>query len=352
MQTILADRRRSVLYIAAWIPIAALLVGIVVRGGAMSVGEASLIVVPMCLLYAFICQASWYLCNAVPLRNADIVRLCLTHATAASVSAAAWIGFGWLWAWAFDSAQYFENIQQHYISQIPVLFFSGLLLFLLAVVLNYLLVTFETSQRAEKTALELDVLAREAELKALRAQIDPHFLFNSLNSISALVTADPAAARQMCVLLAEFLRGSLKLEGARTIALSEEFRLAECYLDIERVRLGARLQVEREVDRECEGCRVPPFIIQPLVENAITHGVAPMLQGGLVRLQARRNGAGLRIVVENPYEPENAAKTGTGTGLRNVRARLMTLYDGDARMDVAKDGGRFHVELQLPCEQG
>jgi sensor histidine kinase YesM len=348
----LLDGRRSVLYIASWIPIAALLFGIVVRAGGMSLTDAAVIVLPMCFVYAFICQASWYLCNAVPIRNTNLLRLCATHLTAAGTSAVVWIGIGWLWAWALDSAQYVDGIQQRYISQIPILFFSGLLLFVLAVVLNYLLITFETSERVEKTALELEVLAREAELRALRAQIDPHFLFNCLNSINALVTADPEGARRMCVLLAEFLRGSLRLGAAQTIALSEEFRIAETYLDIERVRLGSRLRVEREVERECEECMVPPLIIQPLVENAIKHGVAPMLEGGLVRLQAQRNGAGVRIVVENPFEAENASKTGAGVGLRNVRMRLRNLYDGDARMDVAKSDGRFHVELQLPCHQG
>src|SRR4029434_5547523 len=129
----------------------------------------------------------------------------------------------------------------------PMLFIFGVVLFVIAVAFNYLLITFEVSRKAESRALELQVLAREAELKALRDQIDPHFLFNSLNSINALIMTDPAAARKMCVLLADFLRGSLKLGGEERITLLEEMRLAECYLDIERVRFGARLQVERHI---------------------------------------------------------------------------------------------------------
>src|SRR5207244_13543154 len=181
-----------------------------------------------------------------------------------------------------------DGIVDRYLVQLPILFLSGVLLFLLAIVFNYLLITFEASQRAENKALELQVLAREAELKALRAQIDPHFLFNSLNSINALVMTDPAAARRMCVLLADFLRGSLKLGSEKQIPLAEEIRLTECYLDIERVRLGSRLRVEREIEPQCEGCLVPPLIMQPLVENAIVHGVAPSLDGGVVRVQVQR----------------------------------------------------------------
>ena len=174
------------------------------------------------------------------------------------------------------------------------------------------------------------MLAREAELKALRAQVDPHFLFNSLNSINALIMTDPAAARRMCVLLADFLRNSLKLGSEMRLPLADELRLTECYLDIERVRLGSRLRVEKDIDRECETCMVPPLIMQPLVENAITHGVAAMLDGGVVRMQVERNGAGVRIAIENAFEPEAASKTGVGVGLQNVRMRLKNLYNGDA----------------------
>jgi hypothetical protein len=347
---ILTNRNRTILYVASWIPVAALLIGIVTRGGAISFGEATAILVPMCFLYAFICQASWYLCAAIPLRQKGLARLLATQATAAAVSSAIWIGVGWLWVWTIESTGYADGIEQRFIVQLPILFFSGLLLFSLAVALNYLLITFESSQLAEKKALELQVLNREAELKALRAQIDPHFLFNCLNSINALVTTDPMGARRMCVLLADFFRGCLKLGSQQRISLSEEMRLAECYLDIERVRLGSRLKVEREIDRESELCMVPPLIMHPLVENAITHGIAPMVEGGTVKVQAERNGAGVRIVIENPYDPELGAKTGVGLGLKNVRARLANLYSEDARMDIDREGMRFKVQLQLPYQ--
>ena len=353
MHPILANRTRALLYLAAWLPIAALLTQVLSRGGTIIWSEAALIVFPMCLLYAFVCQASWYLCNAVPLRQSEAVRLAGSHITAALISAAAWVAVGWLWASLLGSSFAIADIGSRYTAQIPILFVSGLLLFLLAVAFNYLLITFEVSQRAESKALELQVLAREAELKALRAQIDPHFLFNSLNSISALVMTDPAAARRMCILLADFLRGSLKLGSEERIALAEEIRLAECYLDIERVRLGSRLKIERDIDPDCETCLVPPLIIHPLVENAITHGVARSIDGGVVSLRAERNGAGVKIIVENPFEAEGKGKDGSGLGLKNVKMRLASLYNGNARMDVNVDqnAGQFRVELQLPCDR-
>jgi len=346
---ILTNRSRTLLYLASWIPVALLLMGIVARGGAMPWSEAALILIPMCLVYAFICQASWYLRSAAPLRESDIVRLLTTHASAAAVSAGVWIGIAWVWAYLLDSTLYVNGIAERFTQQIPILFVCGVLLFLLVVAFNYLLITLEASQRAESKALELHVLAREAELRALRAQIDPHFLFNSLNSINALIMTDPAAARKMCVLLADFLRGSLKLGGEQRITLLEEMRLAECYLDIERVRFGARLQVERHIDPECETCLVPPLIMQPLVENAITHGVAPALNGGVVRVHAERSRTGVKIVVENPFEVESNSNNGAGVGLKNVKMRLANLYKDDARLDVDPGDGWFRVELQMPC---
>src|SRR5262245_58531176 len=125
--------------------------------------------------------------------------------------------------------------------------------------------------------------------------------------------------------------------------------LSECYLDIQRVILGARLKIQRDIDPDCEACLVPPLIMQPLVENAITHGVAPTIDGGVVTLQAERNGAGLKIIIENPFEEDSKARNGAGLGLKNVKMRLANLYGGDARVDINQNAGRFRVELQLPC---
>ena len=350
MNPILINRTRTLVYLALWLSIAVLLTVILSPGGAgLSSIEAFAITLPMCLLYAFICQAAWYLCKAIPLSESALPRLVATHAAAAFTSAALWYALSQGWASVLEAAVPFESLGARYRAAGPILFFAGLLLFVLAIVFNYLLITFESSQRAEQKALELQVLAREAELRALRAQIDPHFLFNSLNSINALVMADPAAARRMCVLLADFLRGCLKLGSEDRIRLAEEIQLAENYLDIEKVRLGSRLTVERDIDTQCENCRVPPLILQPLVENAITHGIAPMLDGGTVRIQAQQYGSDVKILIENPFERENSRTNGTGVGIRNVRMRLTNLFNGDARLDVNDNGERFRVELQLPC---
>jgi sensor histidine kinase YesM len=333
-----------------WLAIAVLLTVILTpANSALSQSEAAAITVPMCLLYAFICQASWYLCKAVPLSEGALTQLLTTHIAAAFTSALIWFAITLGWAWLLEITIPIDGLGARYRAAGPVLFFAGLFLFVLTVAFNYILITFESSQVAEKKALELQVLAREAELKALRAQIDPHFLFNSLNSVSALVMADPASARRMCVLLADFFRGCLKLGSVEGITLAEEIQLAENYLDIEKVRLGERLIVEQEIETQCKDCRVPPLILQPLIENAIKHGIAPMIKGGTVRIEAKQDGGGVKIFIENPFEPDSSPARGAGVGIKNVRMRLANLFDGDARLDVNDNGQRFRVELEMPC---
>src|SRR5262249_31785820 len=170
----------------------------------------------------------------------------------------------------------------------PTLFGFGFFLYLLAMAASYLAAAFAISQEAEKRGLELQVMAREAELRALRAQIDPHFLFNSLQSISALTTLDAAAARRMCLLLADFLRDTLALGARERIAVRDELALARRFLEIEQVRFGDRLQMAIDAEPGTDAEAVPPLVLQPLVENAVTHGIAHVLEGGVVRISAAR----------------------------------------------------------------
>jgi len=230
-----------------------------------------------------------------------------------------------------------------------VLFVAGIILYGQSIAVHYVLLAFESARTAERRILESQVTAREAELRALRAQINPHFLFNSLNSISALAGSEPEAARRMCQLLGDFLRSSLALGGRERVAFAEELALAERYLAIEQVRFGARLGVETVVEARARTCLVPPLLIQPLIENAVKHGVADRVEGGVVRIEARRRGGALEVMVENPRDPEAPPRRGHGLGLKNVRQRLEALDPQHARVDVFSEPERFRVQLSLPA---
>jgi LytS/YehU family sensor histidine kinase len=225
---------------------------------------------------------------------------------------------------------------------------TGCILYILAVALHYLLMALEQRQDAERTEQELRVLAREAELKALRAQLNPHFLFNSLNSISALTTLDARRAREMCVLLSDFLRKSLRLGERSTVKLSEELDLVRNYLAIEQTRFGSRLQVEWVVDPSVEGVEIPTLLLQPLVENAIKHGIAQIPEGGTIRIKASARGAIAEIHVENPVDPDAERPQGLGLGLRQVKQRLQGRYGSQTFFEAQIREGRHEVVLTFP----
>jgi LytS/YehU family sensor histidine kinase len=214
--------------------------------------------------------------------------------------------------------------------------------------MHYLFLAIEAARSAQLRGVEARVLAREAELRALRAQIDPHFLFNSLNSIGTLTSEDPAAARRMCLLLAGFLRRSLALGARDRIALAEELALADDYLAIEKVRFGARLTIDHAIEAGAGECLVPPLILQPLIENAGRHGIAQLTEGGTLRLTARRADGRLVLEVANPRDPERAGRRGAGLGIDNVRGRLRTLFGDTASLAIEAGGGAFKVTLALP----
>ncbi|MGN6183900.1 MAG: sensor histidine kinase, partial [Thermoanaerobaculia bacterium] len=230
-----------------------------------------------------------------------------------------------------------------------LIIFTGALLYLLSVAFHYLLIAIEDARRLEIREMQVQVLAREAELKTLKAQLDPHFLFNSLNSISALCGTSPQSARTLTTLLAEYLRKSLRIGGADSIAIADELELARNYLAIERIRFGSRLEFAQDVDESARAIRIPPLLLLPLVENAVTHGVAHLLDGGTIHLEAKRDGDRVRIAVENQCDPDRPASRGHGIGLANTRRRIDAFYAGTARLDVENEAERFRVMLSLPA---
>jgi two-component system sensor histidine kinase AlgZ len=197
----------------------------------------------------------------------------------------------------------------------------------------------------------LRALARESELRTLRGQLDPHFLFNSLNSVAALIGSDAQSARRMCFLMAAFFRKSLQLGSRQSIPLSEELSLVQTFLAIEEVRFRERLLTRFDVADDALMLAVPPLVLQPLVENAVKHGVAHLVEGGEVTVRAHRREGLLELIVENPCDPERPPSRGAGVGLANVRSRIDTLFAHRASVDVNAQPTWFRVAILLPAAQ-
>jgi two-component system, LytTR family, sensor histidine kinase AlgZ len=185
--------------------------------------------------------------------------------------------------------------------------------------------------------------------EALQARMRPHFLFNSLNSIAALVGSRPAEAETLIEDMAELMRSGLEAR-ARLVPLSEELTLARAYLRIEQARLGERLHVDWQVDPAAESLEVPLLSVQPLVENAVYHGIERLAAPGTVTIAARREGATLRVEVGNPRPDARApAHQGQRVAIDNIAQRLALIYgEGQARLELGEDGDRFVARLTLP----
>lgn len=352
MHPILAGRLRILLYLVLWAGIGVLLSALLAAIGGRAFDEALLFTGPLILVYAFICLSAYWVCRSNPVGGVPPLRLAAALAGSAVPSALAWAIAGAAWAAVLRARPGLVSPDTGGTTDLAVLFLAGVILYSQSIVAHYLVLAFEASRAVERRLLESQVAAREAELKALRAQINPHFLFNSLNSINALVGSDPEGARRMTQTLGDFLRASLSLGARERVTLGEELALADRYLAIEQVRFGAKLAVLRAIEPDTDRCLVPPLILQPLVENAVKHGVAGRLEGGAVRIEARRRAGQLEIAVENPYDEDTPARGGQRLGLENVRRRLAAVHADGAGLEVERGGGRFRAVLRLPPIEG
>ena len=355
MQGLFSSRRGLTVYLLVWLFLGAALGGVVTLAGAAPLLNGLLFAVPACLLYAFAAgYSAYYLCRAYPLGGAKAASIPLVFTVAALVA-----GFLWLMlAQAWNALCLLPGLAWAGIAITPplsqLMVGLGILLYGFAAAVHYLVIEFVRASGAEQRSLEARLMAQDAELRMLRTQIDPHFLFNSLNSISALTSQDPKAARQMTLELASFFRQSLGMEAHKKVTLGQEMVLIRHFLAIEQVRFGARLQAQESVAEEALDCLVPPMIVQPLVENAVKHGVGNLPEGGCVRITVRRAASVLRIRVENAVDadlPPPRAQGG-GIGLANVRQRLAAAYRHEASIHWARQGDSFSVEISMPAETG
>jgi sensor histidine kinase YesM len=353
MHPLFARLGRFAAYLLAWFPLAAMIVYLVAHGGGFGFGVTALALGPATLVYSFVCLSTFYSCRLLPLEKASTMRVLVIHGAGSWVAGAVWAAVTLaysrlLFSWLGKGPEYAQRFREH---ASPVLVGAGVLLYLLSTAFYYVVAAAEARKEAERREREARVLAGEAELRALKAQINPHFLFNSLNSISALTSSDPAGAREMCVLLGDFLRHTLGLGDRATIPLKEELAMVRNFLAIERVRFGARLRVEEDIEGTAEACMVPPLVLQPLIENAVKHGVAKLAEGGFVKLEAKRENGTLLVAVENAFDPESVTPRKNGLGLSNVRRRLETRYGEKAGLRIFTNEGRFRVRITLPVEE-
>jgi two-component system, LytTR family, sensor kinase len=258
--------------------------------------------------------------------------------------------------WLFAShwiLSFFLKADAHYADflyrSLPVRFFIGLLITGLTALISVLWYTQQDQKEIEQRKADAEKLARDAELYNLRQQLQPHFLFNSLNSITALIGSRPEEARKMIHKLSDFLRGTLKKEDQAPVSLAEELDHLQLYLDIEMVRFGHRLSTEVSSDESCKKMLIPPMILQPIVENAIKFGLYDTT--GIVHIQIKAECVDneLHVSVQNPYDPQTTRPNhGTGFGLSGVKRRLHLLFGRIDLLETKSDSHIFTSTVKIP----
>lgn len=203
---------------------------------------------------------------------------------------------------------------------------------------------FDLRQRAFSPALS------EARLQALQARIRPHFLFNCLNAVLTLIRRDPKRAEAALEDLAELFR-NLMADNRELVTLADEMALTRRYLQLEELRLGERLVVQWSVEPGCPEVLVPPMLLQPLVENAVYHGIEPGLSAGTITIGLKREGERLLLDLTNPYHPDHQHRQGNRMALANIAERLALHFDVEATLETVVDGERFRIMIRMPARQ-
>ena len=247
------------------------------------------------------------------------------------------------------SLSYYQDHYDLYHRSLSIRFSIAFLLLSCITMISVLWYHWGEQKENEERKGAAEKLAKEAELFKLRQQLQPHFLFNSLNSINALIGSRPEEARKMVQQLSDFLRGTLKKEDQQWVSLKEELQYLQLYLDIEKVRFGNRLATMVESDESTEELFLPALLLQPIVENAIKFGLYDTIGETIIQINASKKENDLILRVENPFDPETSSpKQGTGFGLSSVQRRLYLLFARNDLLTTEAKENIFITTVKIP----
>ncbi len=292
-------------------------------------------------------MAIWFVVRYNSPDEKPFSQLISTHLAAAVILSLAWVySSGFIARILTGDPIYLAYQESHLTGRI----ITGFFFYTLMATLFYLYIFYLRNQEKNDREKELKQEVREAVLRALKSQINPHFLFNSLNSIASLTLTNPEKAHEMVIALSDFMRYSLRKQHNELVVLEEEINHIRLYLQIEKIRFGDKMIYAFEVEPDCLGCQIPTLLLQPLFENAVKYGVYEASEPVEVSLTAKKEGDHTVLILTNNYDPDAAPAKGEGIGLKNVRERLRLVYNSNNLLQTEDREGRFRVTIYLPCE--
>ena len=300
------------------------------------------------VIYSSLALSFWYSIKYISLENFTVLRILTNHITAAVISSIVWVLVG---SWILSTIFNYNDIYTNFLFDSLVWrFFIGILFYVIIISIFYVMLYYENFQKKILKEAELKGLVKEAELKSLKYQINPHFIFNSLNSISALTVVQPELAQEMTIKLSNFLRKTLKKNDNQFQTLKEELDNAKLYLDIEKIRFDDRLIYSENFDEQCSNIKVPSMILQPLFENAIKYGLHESLDTVNITFTCKKEKNYVRISLKNNFDANAVTKKGEGIGLTNIENRLRKTYGQINLLKTEKNNGIFKVIIYIPYQ--
>jgi two-component system LytT family sensor kinase len=294
--------------------------------------------------YAFLGLALWNAVRYTSPEQLSLLQVILHHLIGISLTLTLWLGPGYLILSVFMNNSY----TSFFVQMLAWKIITGVFYYFITVLIYYLIVYYQNFRESLLKEAELQTLMKEAELSLLRSQIKPHFLFNSLNSISSLTLTNPDRAHEMIIKLSDFIRYSLGESERNMVSLRAELDYIRLYLDIEKVRFGDKLQAKFEMSEPCLNCILPNMILQPLYENAVKHGVYESTGPVEIKTTVNCSEHELRISITNNFDPESIAKKGKNLGLRNITNRLKLIYQRDDLIRIERKESLFLVVINIP----
>lgn len=298
------------------------------------------------LLLGVVGIAIWPLVSFSSLDKAQLLNTLITHVVGAAILIALCITVTWkILEFIFaDKALYLTFLKDSLLWRAAL----ATIIYLLIALNYYVLIYNQEFKMRKVNESDLKRLLKDAELDMLKLQLNPHFIFNSLNSISSLTLTNPEKAQEMVISLSEFLRYSIKPNKDKLIPLRNELDAIKRFVEIEKVRFGERLQVEIKCSNECKNKLLPPLIIQPLVENAIKYGVHETIENSSISIYCSCTNTILEVIVKNNFDPKGIPSVKTGIGLKNVSNRLDLLYGSKGLLQIDKQNATFIIKLFIP----
>jgi two-component system, LytTR family, sensor kinase len=295
------------------------------------------------LLFALLALNIWYVVKYNPIEANPWWKLIFFHLISATILILIWVYLATLIINLIT-----PKLSEFMTMSLPSRFLTGYLFYVFYVVFFMAIIYYRNFKEKVKRESELKALIREAELHALKSQINPHFLFNSLNSISSLTMSDPAKAQEMVINLSSLMRYSLKHGQDEKVLFGTEIQNIKLYLSIEKVRFGNKLLPVFRIDENCYKSVLPNMILQPIFENAIKYGVYEATEPVEIITEASCNGEFLEISISNSYDPGIRNKKGEGIGLRNIRERLQIIYGNPGLLKIKDTKKLFTISITIP----